>query len=85
MDGSMTLNILIRLLVQFIQNKLTNMYSMLLELLTCVGHMRIVKLRSVEQKQKSTFVQYNKQQLYSQFNCQYINMETTTYNLYFII
>lgn len=39
-----------------------------------------IKLRSVEQKQKSTFV-HNKQQLYIQFNCQYINMETTTYNL----
>lgn len=51
---------------------------MLLEILTCVGHMRIIKLRSVEQKQKSTFV-HNKQQLYIQFKC--INMETNTCNL----
>lgn len=40
------------------------MYNMLLEILTCVGHMRIIKLLSVEQKQKSTFV-HNKQQIYS--------------------
>lgn len=37
---------------------------MLLEILTCVGHTRIIKLRSVEQKQKSTFV-HNKKQIYS--------------------
>lgn len=54
-----------------------------MEIITCVGHMRIIKLRSVEQKQKSTF-EHNKQQLYIQFNCQYINMETTTYNLSYL-